>query len=818
MQPLFEIKDLSCAYSLRKEDVVLRIPQLVIPAGKMVFLLGASGCGKSTLLETLGLMNNTVAAGQVLLHAGEAHGTLDITRLWQPAAYRQLNDVRRRHYSFIFQNTNLMENFTAYENVCLSGMIKDNVAQSTVLAEARSLMEKVKLPEREVNLETLAVNLSGGQRQRLAFVRALNNNATVLFGDEPTGNLDEANANELFQTIRANLREGLSAIVVSHDIDLAVSYADQIIVITKDPDKGYGEVHERNVFNTSDWQSLNPRELEAFKTRLRSYYHAANEQKVQQEPASTVVNTAITYRNLFLRKEGRVLLGRQMTNLWVLTVILFFTFLAIGFANGGLEYLDKKMSSAFVRWIKVSIPALRADKDKVKEIIATLEQPENRKTYHYEQVTPFVTSTSFVQSRKQNEYYPVRTRTIDLDRDGMLMNQYVLTEKNFVAGRQQGFRGRNDMAVIVSKRFLEAFGYPEDADYINIRSTVVDTVGNSNRLLSVAMPIPVRTIVNNLPGKYDIIYPMYYYKAYINHSSSLDPVQNVKSFYLFCYGDQQKAEALKTEIGRFVESDGTIRALQPEVYLRADTMGHKPGYAIQVEFLEKPDYRSLDTLEQRLRALPAARGMGERLLRIYDYSDVSAYAEPFYDRLSIYFTDLDRIRDFSRFMLEKFNSKDETYQIEVDTNDVTEKENINFLSNVTYTISILLVVFSTLAVSLFIFNLLKSHLSKVKMNIGTFKAIGLADREARSIYMVIILGFIVIATSLSLLLASITGTALDRVLTMNLVVEKDINYFRIADSNTVLALAVILAASISISWMTIKKILNKTPGDLIYNR
>ncbi|GAA4343171.1 ATP-binding cassette domain-containing protein [Flaviaesturariibacter amylovorans] len=818
--PLFTIENLACAYNRQEDDAVLRIKHLEIPQGKLVFLLGASGCGKSTLLETLGLMNNTVADGSITFTPADGNKPVDIAKLWDRGAYQELNTVRKRYYSFIFQNTNLMENFTAYENVCLSGMIKENVAQAKVLPEAQTLMARVKLPQSEVDLETLAVNLSGGQRQRLAFVRALTNQATVLFGDEPTGNLDEANAHELFATIKSNLNGGLSAIVVSHDIDLAVAYADQIIVITKEPEKGYGEVHDRNIFNAPDWEGLDDSGIERFKRRLRSYYVAANENKVQTAAGKGNVNTGITYRQLFQRKEGRVLLGRQFMNLWVLSLILFFTFLAIGFANGGLDYLNKKMSSAFVNWVKISIPVLRADKEKVKELVDVLESPNNKTAFNYQSVTPFVTSVAFVYNHAEKEYNPAKTRSVDMDRDARLVQEFVLAPKNVIAGRPEGFRNKSDMAVIVTERFLRDYGYPADADHILMRMSRADTSAGQSRMVPVSMPIPIRTIVSELPGRLDLVYPLYFYKAYVNNSATLDPGQNVKSFFLFYYGkDQEKARKIKTAYADFLSKDARYSSFQPEVFLEADTFGFKPGYTFQVQFLEPfPTYGTLDSLQKKLVSLAAGQAKPEEFVRTYMYSEVEQYSDPYYDQISVYFNNLDRVRDFSKFLLTKFNTQSDNYLIEVDINQVKEKENINFLSNVTYTISILLVVFSTLAVGLFIFNLLKSHLSKVKMNIGTFKAIGLADREARSIYMGIILMFILVSTLLALVLASATGLLLDRFLTMNMVVEQDINYFKIVDANTAIALAVVLASSIAISWMTIKKILNKTPGDLIYNR
>ena len=180
--------------------------------------------------------------------------------------------LRKQHFSFNFQYTNLMENFSAYENVCLSRMIQDQVPLHLAAQEVKPLMDEVRLPKKEVTPETLAVNLSGGQRQRLAFVRALNTHFSVIFGDEPTGNLDEKNANDLMDILRENISEKQAAIIVSHDIDLAIEHADRIVVITKDPKKGYGEIHPQNIFERHKWKNYSQDELGEFRQTLQSFY------------------------------------------------------------------------------------------------------------------------------------------------------------------------------------------------------------------------------------------------------------------------------------------------------------------------------------------------------------------------------------------------------------------------------------------------------------------------------------------------------------------------------------------------------------------
>ena len=133
-------------------------------------------------------------------------------------------------------------------------------------------------------------------------------------------------------------------------------------------------------------------------------------------------------------------------------------------------------------------------------------------------------------------------------------------------------------------------------------------------------------------------------------------------------------------------------------------------------------------------------------------------------------------------------------------------------------ISVLLVLFSMVAVSLFIINLLKAHLSKVRMNIGTFKAIGLGNNESRNIYFRIIVLFVFLSVSLAFAMAWGVGLVLDKSLTANLVVEQGISYFKMLDVNTWVTMGVILTTSGVVSWIITTQMLNRTPGDLIYNR
>ena len=123
-----------------------------------------------------------------------------------------------------------------------------------------------------------------------------------------------------------------------------------------------------------------------------------------------------------------------------------------------------------------------------------------------------------------------------------------------------------------------------------------------------------------------------------------------------------------------------------------------------------------------------------------------------------------------------------------------------------------------MAISLFIFNLLKMHLSKVKMNIGTFKAFGLLNQDAQFIYFSIIIAFTVISLCCAFGLAYTIGFVVDIFLAKKLQVEAGVGYFKLIYSYTFVTVIIIGISTTVVSWITIRQMLNKTPGNLIYNR
>lgn len=185
-----------------------------VESGEVVSIVGKSGAGKTTFLQIMGTLMNADEGELKILDT-------DIRSLKE----KELAKFRNEHIGFIFQFHQLLPEFTALENVCIPAMLQGKSLKQSE-AHAKELLDFLNLSERMTHKPS---ELSGGEQQRVAVARAIMNNPAVVFADEPSGNLDSHNKNELHQLI-LRLRDTFNQtfVIVTHDDNLA-SISDRVI-------------------------------------------------------------------------------------------------------------------------------------------------------------------------------------------------------------------------------------------------------------------------------------------------------------------------------------------------------------------------------------------------------------------------------------------------------------------------------------------------------------------------------------------------------------------------------------------------------------
>jgi lipoprotein-releasing system ATP-binding protein len=201
---VIEVKDIFKSYG---DLEVLKGVNLKVDSGETVSIVGASGAGKTTLLQIIGTLDKA-NNGQLSINNTDLNSLSD----------KALSQFRNESIGFIFQFHNLLSEFTALENICLPAFIK-GTNRKDAEKHAKELLTILNLQDRAHHKPNA---LSGGEQQRVAVARALINKPSVLLADEPSGNLDSKNADELHQLIlNLNKEMGQSCVIVTHNTTFA---------------------------------------------------------------------------------------------------------------------------------------------------------------------------------------------------------------------------------------------------------------------------------------------------------------------------------------------------------------------------------------------------------------------------------------------------------------------------------------------------------------------------------------------------------------------------------------------------------------------
>ncbi len=211
---MIKITDLEKVYRTEEiETVALNKMSMEVKKGEFVAVMGPSGCGKSTLLNILGMLDDPdggsfIFNGEEIAHFNE----------------RKRSNLRKRAIGFVFQSFNLIDELTVFENVELP-LLYNGVKPSERKTRVEKVLDKMQIMHRRNHFPQ---QLSGGQQQRVAFSRAVVNNPKLILADEPTGNLDSKNGNEVMELLTDLNTAGTTIVMVTHS-EHDAKYSHRII-------------------------------------------------------------------------------------------------------------------------------------------------------------------------------------------------------------------------------------------------------------------------------------------------------------------------------------------------------------------------------------------------------------------------------------------------------------------------------------------------------------------------------------------------------------------------------------------------------------
>jgi lipoprotein-releasing system ATP-binding protein len=217
MSIALEAKNINKFFRTPVDFHVLKDISLNIRTGEFVSIMGKSGCGKSTLLYILSTMD-TDYDGELFLN----------DKLITGLNKDELAQIRNEQIGFVFQFHYLLSEFSVLENVMLPAKKLGRKSHEEIEHDAMKKLELLGIQDQALKLSS---RISGGQKQRVAIARSLINDPLIIMGDEPTGNLDSKNANNVFDIFKdLTVDQGLSLLVVTHDVDFA-ERTDRIITM-----------------------------------------------------------------------------------------------------------------------------------------------------------------------------------------------------------------------------------------------------------------------------------------------------------------------------------------------------------------------------------------------------------------------------------------------------------------------------------------------------------------------------------------------------------------------------------------------------------
>lgn len=513
------------------------------------------------------------------------------------------------------------------------------------------------------------------------------------------------------------------------------------------------------------------------------------------------------YFRLFVKREGKVVLGKNYSSLWLLTGVLTATFLAIAFSNASLDYLSYKMDDPFINWVDIKNEYGDGD---FYGLGYALESKDNKEKYHYGSYQSDYSSSymffgkgAIVQYLKCRCFQDINTPLVEeILSKGNVVNGWRVPDLSAVSP--------NTIGVIITEEAMKKLGFDAAPSYIDFQgySPGADMYGfdiNDQELARV--PIPVLAVVKRLPGNVDIISSTYFYSQAANDYTYPFNLCNEKYASSLCYfvPSEVSHEKFRTtvETAAAEYTDFTVSMDEDSFYV-PEIVPFREGTFVRIECYDTClDYEVWKDINTAVLQKVADDGV----TRVFEY-EFSHYETRKKAFISVHFRDLDVISDFEMFVRDN-------YKVKIEMSQINAKENFNAVSTMGNILSWVIIIFAIVCIILFIVNLLQSYFQKVKRNLGTFKAFGISNRDLVSVYVLILVAIIVAAIFMSL---SVTWLIQGVMHVCGILKDGIFDYLSLWSAKTICSVVVIIVASVYTVFAVMRGLLKDTPGDLIYDR
>ena len=515
------------------------------------------------------------------------------------------------------------------------------------------------------------------------------------------------------------------------------------------------------------------------------------------------------YFTLFVKREGKVVLGKNYSNLWLLTTVLTITFLAIAFSNASLQYLSYKMDDPFINWVDIKNEYGEGD---FTNLQYALDTDENKEKYHYYSYQSDYYFAYWFFGRTEDNTQYLRCRFFQDIKSSLVAA--ILNNDNVVKDwciKDLSLVDNNSIGVIITEEAMKKLGFDKAPTYINLARYADEMAAEYGfEIFSdsfAKVPLPVLAVVKRLPGNVDLIASSYLYEQDSNDMTNPFNLganeEYARSLYYFV-PENIEIEELATAIQTAGAEVANVELKVDEYgFYKPEIVPFKAGKFIGIECYDDMDYGAWVAINNHLIGEFGDKG----LYRVFDYN-FSYYTLSQKAFISVNFRDLDKIREFEQFVRD-------TFKVKIEMAQINAKENFNAVSTMGNILSWVIIAFAIVCIILFIVNLLQSYFQKVKRNLGTFKAFGISNRDLISVYVlilvVIILAAIVMSVSITWLIQGVMHTC-------GILKDGVFDYLLLWSAKTVCSIIVVILASTFTVYAVMHNLLKATPGDLIYDR